>query len=192
MRPLLAIAVIAVVLGSVKAYTSFVGSATGRDHGQFQETDAEGRFHLELTLSFDARGDAFHPESVLLTLHGGRILLQIEEPVPAGTVLVVDPVEGIVVGKNEFYLKVATGEDDIDAAAFSLSTEDAPSESTATAGLEGADKSRAVRIRVFQDDQPISEKTIWSEPGQAVDGIVTIQVSAAAGPADEHTHQEGE
>jgi len=182
MRPLLAIAVIAVALGSVKAYTSFVSSATGRDHGQFQETDAEGRFHLELTLSFDARGDAFNPESVLLKLHGGRILLQIEEPLPAGTVLVVDPVEGIVVGTNEFYLKVATGEDDTDAAAFSLSTEDAPVESTAA----------AVRIQVFQDDQPIAERTIWSEPGQAVDGIVTIQVSAAAGPADEHTHQEGE
>ncbi|MFP6753016.1 MAG: hypothetical protein VB855_15145 [Pirellulaceae bacterium] len=192
MRPLLAIAVIAVALGSVKAYTSFVSSATGRDHGQFQETDAEERFHLELTLSFDARGDAFNPESVLLKLHGGRILLQIEEPLPAGTVLVVDPVEGIVVGTNEFYLKVATGEDDSDAAAFSLSTEDAPAESTAAAGLEGSDKSRAVRIRVFQDDQPIAERTIWSEPGQAVDGIVTIQVSAAAGPADEHTHQEGE
>ena len=79
-----------------------------------------------------------------------------------------------------------------DAAAFSLSTEDALSESTAAAGPEGSDKSRAVRIRVFQDDQPIAEKTIWSEPGQAVDGIVTIQVSTVAGPADEHAHQEGE
>ncbi|MDP7205814.1 MAG: hypothetical protein QGH11_09610 [Pirellulaceae bacterium] len=189
MRPFLAIVVIAVALGSVKAYTSFVGSATGGNHQQFQETAAEGRFHLELTLSFDARGDAFNPESVLLKLHGDRILLQIEEPVSAGTVLDVDPVEGIVVGKNEFYLKVATGEDDTDAAGFSLSTEDVASESTEAGG---ADKSRAVRIRVFQDDQPIAEKTIWSEPGQAVEGLVVIEVSSADGPTGEHVHPEGE
>ena len=189
MRPVLAIVVIAVALGSVKAYTSFVGSATGREHEQFQETAAEGRFHLELTLSFDARGDAFNPESVLLKLHGDRVLLQVEEPVSAGTVLDVDPVEGIVVGSNEFYLKVATGENDTDADAFSLSTEDVASESTVAGG---ADKSRAVRIRVFQDDQPIAEKTIWSEPGQAVDGTVTIEILSAARPAGEHVHPEGE
>ena len=173
MRPLLAIAVIAVALGSVKAYTSFVGSATGRDHGQFQETDAEGRFHLELTLSFDARGDAFNPESVLLKLHGGRILLQIEEPVPAGRVLVVDPVEGIVVGTNEFYLKVATGEAESGGeSVFSL-----PGDETSDESLPAGDRSRAVRVRIFQDDQLVAEKTLWSEPGQAVEGIIALHVA---------------
>lgn len=173
MRPLLAIAVIIGALGSVRAYVSFVNSATGREHQQFQETAAEGRFHLDLTLTFDARSDVFNLESVLLSLHGDTPLLRIEEDVPAGTVLIVDPVEGIVVGENEFYLKVATGEAESGGeSAFSL-----PGDETSDESLPAEDRSRAVRVRVFQDDQLIAEKTLWSEPGQAVEGIISVHVA---------------
>tara|TARA_B100000809_G_scaffold22534_1_gene19657 strand:- start:164 stop:718 length:555 start_codon:yes stop_codon:yes gene_type:complete len=173
MRPLLAIAVIIGALGSVRAYISFVNSATGREHHQFQETAAEGRFHLDLTLTFDARGDVFNPESILLSLHGDTPLLKIEEEVPAGTVLVVDPVEGIVVGENEFYLKVATGEAESGSeSAFLL-----PGEETSDESLPAGGRSRAVRVRIFQDDQLVAEKTLWSEPGQAVEGIIALHVA---------------
>ena len=173
MRPLLAIAVIIGALGSVRAYVSFVNSATGREHQQFQETAAEGRFHLDLTLTFDARSDVFNLESVLLSLHGDTPLLKIEEDVPAGTVLVVDPVEGIVVGENEFYLKVATGEAESGGeSAFSL-----PGDETSDESLPAEDRSRAVRVRVFQDDQLVAEKTLWSEPGQAVEGIIAVHLA---------------
>ena len=181
MRPLLAIAVIIGALGSVRAYISFVNSATGREHHQFQETAAEGRFHIDLTLTFDARGDVFNPESILLSLHGDTPLLKIEEEVPAGTVLVVDPVEGIVVGENEFYLKVATGEAESDGeSAFSLPGDETPDES-----LSAGDRSRAVRVRIFQDDQLVAEKTLWSEPGQAVEGIIALHVADFAVKPDQ-------
>jgi hypothetical protein len=184
MRPLLAIAVIIGAFGSVRAYVSFVNSATGREHQQFQETAAEGRFHLDLTLTFDARSDVFNLESVLLSLHGDTPLLRIEEDVPAGTVLIVDPVEGIVVGENEFYLKVATGEAESGGeSAFSL-----PGDETFDESLPAEDRSRAVRVRVFQDDQLVAEKTLWSEPGQAVDGIITVHV---ADFDDRPDHQDG-
>ena len=189
MRPLLAVGVIVVALGSVQAYITFVGSVTGGKYGRIELTAAEGRFHVNLTISFNARATVFEPESVLFKLHGGRTLLQIEEPVPAGTVLTIDPVEGIVEGENEFYLKVATGDVEIEEdAAFSLSTDDTLAESTAAAGPGGADKSRAVRIQVFRNDQLIVEKTIWSEVGQAVDGTVTVVVPAA-GTTDDDDHE---
>ena len=181
MRPLLAIAVIIGALGSVRAYVSFVNSATGREHHQFQETAAEGRFHLDLTLTFDARGDVFNPESILLSLHGDTPLLKIEEEVPAGTVLVVDPVEGIVVGENEFYLKVATGEAESGGeSVFSL-----PGDETSDESLPAGDRSRAVRVRIFQDDQLVAEKTLWSEPGQAVEGTITLHVADFAVKPDQ-------
>jgi hypothetical protein len=123
-------------------------------------------------------------ESVLLSLHGDTPLLRIEEDVPAGTVLVVDPVEGIVVGENEFYLKVATGEAESGGeSAFSL-----PGDETSDESLPAEDRSRAVRVRVFQDDQLLAEKTLWSAPGQAVDGIITVHV---ADFDDRPDHQDG-
>ena len=192
MRPLLAVGVIVVALGSVQAYITFVGSVTGGKYGRIEQTAAEGRFHVNLTISFNARATVFEPESVLFQLHG-RTLLQTEEPVPAGTVLSIDPVDGIVEGVNEFYLKVATGDEETEEteenAAFSLSADDAPGESTAAAGPGGADKSRAVRIQVFRDDQLIVEETIWSEVGQAVDGTVTLLVPAGSGTTDDDDHE---
>jgi hypothetical protein len=189
MRPVLAIVVIVVALGSVRAYISFVDSVTGREFAPIQEIQATGRFHVDLTISFDAHADVFTPESVLLELHGGRILLQMEESVAAGTVLTIDPVEGIVEGANEFYLKVSTAEAEAEEdGAFSLSGDDPPPESTSEGDLEGADKSRAVRIRVFRDDQLIAEETIWSGPGEPVDGIVTVHLPAGSGSTEDHDH----
>ena len=189
MRPLLAVGVIVVALGSVQAYITFVGSVTGGKYGRIEQTAAEGRFHVKLTISFNAHATVFEPESVLFQLHG-RTLLRMEEPVPAGTVLPIDPVDGIVEGVNEFYLKVATGDEETEEnAAFSLLADDAPGESTAAAGPGGADKSRAVRVQVFRDDQLIVEETIWSELGQAVDGTVTLLVPAGSGTTDDDDHQ---
>ena len=188
MRPVLAIVVIVVALGSVRAYISFVDSVTGREFAAIQEIEAAGRFHLDLTISFDAHADVFTPESVLLELHGGRTLLQMEESVLAGTVLTIDPVEGIVEGANEFYLKVATAEAEEDGA-FSLSGDDPLPESTSEGDLKGADKSRAVRIRVFRDDQLIAEETIWSEPGEPVDGTVTVHLPAGSTSTEDHGHE---
>ena len=189
MRPLLAVGVIVVALGSVQAYITFVGSVTGGKYGRIEQTAAEGRFHVNLTISFNARATVFEPESVLFQLHG-RTLLRMEEPVPAGTVLPIDPVDGIVEGVNEFYLKVATAEAEAEEDGdFSLSADDAPGESTAAAGPGGADKSRAVRVQVFRDDQLIVEETIWSELGQAVDGTVTLLVPAGSGTTDDDDHE---
>jgi hypothetical protein len=191
MRPLLAIGVILVALGSVKAYITFVDSITGRLFTQTLEVQAEGRFRVDLTISFDARANAFNPQSVLLTLHGGRTLLQREKPVPAGTVLSTDiPLSWIVEGANEFYFKVATGEAEIeDNAAFSLSGEDPVPESNPQGDLEGADKSRAVRIRVFRDGQLVDEETFWSEPGLAVEDTMTVILPAGSTAAQDQ-HQE--
>ena len=194
MRPLLAIGVILVALGSVKAYITFVDSVTGRVFTQTLEVQADGRFRVDLTISFDAHASAFNPESVLLTLHGGRTLLQRETSVPAGTVLSIDiPSSWIVEGANEFYFKVATGEAEMeDNAAFSLSGEDPLPESTPQGDLGGADKSRAVRIRMFQDGQLIDEETFWSEPGLAVEDIMTVILPAGSVAVEDPHHEHAE
>ena len=191
MRPLLAIGVVVISLGTVYQYVSFVAGINHRAGSGFREISAEGRFHVDLTFTFDANADIFTTDSVLLQLHGGRELLRSQDPVSAGTILTIDPVEGIVVGANEFYLKVSTAEaEQLENDEFSLSPSPQDQE-PAEAGGPSADKSRAVRIRVFRDDVLMVEQTFWSEPGQAVDGVLVIEVPGAGDQPAQHQHHEG-
>lgn len=192
MRPLLAMGVVFLSLGAVYRYVTFVDSFNAQAPSGYREIQAEGRFHVDLTLTFDARGDIFSQETVLLQLHGGRELLRSEDPVAAGTVLKIDPVEGIVVGPNEFYLKVSTAEEEPSSdSGFSLeapSFDEDPLDENDVEQSDSSDKSRAVRIRIFRDDLLLAEQTFWSEPGQAVDGVFQLDVPATGGSEETHEH----
>ena len=58
--------------------------------------------------------------------------------------------------------------------------------------LEGADKSRAVRIRLFRDGQLMDEETFWSEPGLAVEDIMTVILPAGSVAVEDPHHEHAE
>jgi hypothetical protein len=173
MRPLYALAAAATILGVVAAYMKFQASVT-RPPATVVERVAEGSFSVELTLTFDAAPDAFSLEgdSVLVTFRNRKLLAR-QDHVAAGTPIVIEDVQGIVAGdgrtgRNEFYVKATPAED-------SGETEFAVS--------------RAVRVRVLRDGQPVGDSTIWSAPGQPVEGVVTVAVApSATASEEEHAH----
>jgi hypothetical protein len=166
MRPALAVVLVAAILGGLQGYMSL------RDRmrpppAQEVETSAAGIFSLDLTLTFDAGPDPFALDlddaPSLLVEFRGQQLLRETGSVPAGQPIVIAPIRGVDQGKNEFFVKAVPADSNVDV-------------------------SRAVRVRVLRDGEPISESTLWSEPGLPVQGKVDLVVPASAAPSDDHDH----
>ena len=166
MRPALAVILVAAILGGLQGYMS-LRDRLGPPPAQEVETSAAGIFTLDLTLTFDAGPDPFaldvdNAPSLLVEFRGQEMLRETGN-VPAGQPIVIAPVRDVVQGKNEFFVKAV------------------PADSN-------ADVSRAVRVRILRDGQPISDSTLWSEPGLPVQGKVDLVVPASAAPSDAHEH----
>jgi hypothetical protein len=167
MRPLLALLLSLTIFGAVAGYLSFarhLQEQTTRQHDDRPAPVAQGKFSVEITLSFDAGAQtAFSLDptqaAALRVVFQGRDLLQLESPVAAGTVRVED-VPGIAAGANEFFIEAQP------------------------AALE-SQIARAVRVRVFRDENPVADQTLWSEPGLPVRGTVRIDVPES--PSHDHT-----
>lgn len=188
-RPLFAMVVVGVTLGSVVLYTSFIQSLPPLPRAENLLEVATGKFDVEITLTFDAKPDTafvLEPTSVLLTLEG-KTLLQATEPFRAGRPVLVENVSNVKVGENEFTVAVYAG----DAARHSFDSQDAEPDpfSIGSEADEDADDfavTRAVRIRILRDGEAIAEETLWSDPGKQVEGQVSVTVPPAV--TDEHGH----
>jgi hypothetical protein len=163
MRPLAAILLAILILGCVKAYTLFENSLPSPVVLSNTQDRAAGKFSVDITPTFDAAPDDFalEPLSVLIQLQGQE-LFRSQERLPAGNAIVVEDVEGVVEGANSFFIKIAPAESDFTS-------------------------QRAVRIRVLRDGESVSEETLWSEPGAAVEGIVNVHV-AHSHSSEPHSH----
>ncbi|MEQ8785296.1 MAG: hypothetical protein RIC55_03320 [Pirellulaceae bacterium] len=179
-RPLFAGGLVIGILGLVQLYMLFVASVPLASYDTSMRA-AEGVFAVELTLTFDAGSDGFtlENESPVVVDFRGRNLMEGRGPFLMGEVITVSPVEGIVQsrdgqgGVNSFAVDVTAKPPERDA--FAL---DAPTTSTQLA--------HAVRLRILRDGQPVAEETLWSEPGQPVQGVVTLTVEGE--PDREHSH----
>src|SRR5688500_12015744 len=109
MRPLLALLLAALILGLVQAYMVFQASVTPPPI-EHVTPRAAGKFSLDITLTFNAAGDDFTPESLLVTL-AGKELLRRTDRIPAGTPIRTDDAPGLAVGKNEFFVQAGAGDD---------------------------------------------------------------------------------
>jgi hypothetical protein len=208
MRPFYAFAAAGAILAIVAGYMKFQ-AAVARPPATIVEKTAEGKFDVELTLTFDAGADAFSlgGESLVVSFRD-RKLIEKTEPIAAGTPLVIRDVQGIVAassgessddasstdassaddaasaaGRNEFYIKATPAEPDRETDEFAL--DESPSSRPV---------SRAVRVRILRDGVPIGDQTLWSEPGQPVEGVAAVEVEPA--PSDptvdrqsEHDHE---
>ena len=191
-RPILAVAISLLVCGLVGGYQVFVGSLPSSNVTEFITKPATGDYAIEITLSFDARGDAFDPTALLVRLDG-KDLLEKTTPLAAGAPVRIYPVEGLIVGVNELFIQVGTGESATEPSSeepdpfadagfgeeesgvdeFGLPAEPDTASSDETAGIGIA---KAIRVRVFDGNSVLVEKTVWSEPGQTISSSIVVEV----------------
>ena len=191
-RPILAVAISLLVCGLVGGYQVFVGSLPASNVTEFITKPATGDYAIEMTLSFNARGDAFDPTALLVRLDG-KDLLEKTTPLAAGVPVRIYPVEGLIVGVNELFIQVGTGQSEAEAsleepdlfaeAGFGQeesSSDDieAPAEQDTTSANEpeGIGLAKAIRVRVFDGDAVLVEKTVWSEPGEPISSVIVVDV----------------
>ena len=132
--------------------------------------NATAAYVLEVTASFAAEPDPFavHIDSeplppVLVIRLGSRQILRITESLAAGRPVRVDPLPGLVFGDNELFV-------------------------AASPPADQADRRHALRLTVFENNRPIAEKTIWSEPGAAIAEV--MRFSLAPTPEKDDSHEQ--
>lgn len=153
MRPLFALMIVVGILGGLQLYMTL--RAQPEPWQPLQERVVRGDFEILVTLTFDAGPDPFAVDlddapSLLVTFRG-RELLRETGMVPGGEPRLISAVEGIVAGPNEIFVQASPQ----DRHAF---------------------VSRALRIRVLRDDRVLGDRTLWSAPGEPVEGVIVVDV----------------
>lgn len=173
MRPLLAALILVALLGGLQLYMSVRPSRVVSEPSRLQPP-AEGRFAVDVTLSFAAGPDpyALEPDDApsLLVLFRGQEIIRENTDLEPGRIVRQEDVQSVTAGANEFFLRAT------------------PQDSNSLAA-------RAVRLRVYRDGNPIAQQTLWSEPGGAVEGTVVVEVpsetTATSDPIDSAKKIEG-
>ena len=113
-RPIIATMACIAILGLVKLYTNFVANMPRQQNQVITLEQATGDYALEITLTFRAESDAFDvidPYAIKVTLDGvDDPVLMREDPVAAGVPIRVEPVKGLKVGENEFFVGIKIAE----------------------------------------------------------------------------------
>jgi len=121
---------------------------------------------LEVTPGFATAADPFAlrgdpaAAATLLVRVADRELYRSDQPLPAGVTLSVHPVPGLVLGRNEIYLRAVPP--------------------------HGEALDHAVRVRLLQGGRVVLDRTLWGEKGAVVTGTLPFEL-AAAGEAN-HGH----
>jgi len=182
---LLALALVIVTLGIVQAYVSFRDSIPQKERTRSIAAPASGKFGLEVTLTFDASVDAYTKQKALVISQGETIVFEADRSLTRGERIVIEDISGIVAGANEFRVE-----------AFPTMTKEATSNDDGFGGFESQDDKRsgndqlvqpanALRLRIIRNDGVLGDSTLWSEPGEPISGIVTVQVDDTIESSDE-------
>lgn len=131
------------------------------------EAAQQEAFTLEITPTFTTAADPYALQgdpaasATLVVRLGERELYRSDRPLPAGKSLSLHPVAGLVVGRNELYLRAAPP-------------------------LGEAPQDHALRVRLRQGVRVVFDQTLWGESGAAVAGAIPFTLSATA--EAEHGH----
>ena len=214
-RPIIATMACIAILGLVKLYTNFVANMPRQQNQVITLEQATGDYALEITLTFRAESDAFDvidPYAIKVTLDGvDDPVLMREDPVAAGVPIRVEPVKGLKVGENEFFvgIKIAenasndgfdsadddgfgtvSGDEDDGFATIDGFDSETPSDDDQADDIGSTLLSQAMRFRIFRGDTVIADTTLWSEPGEAIGGKISVNIdeSATGDSTTEHDH----
>lgn len=138
----------------------------------YVERKAQGVYALEITPSFGVApnvfeldlGDGSGKPALVVKLKGKEVLRETKK-LEAGKPVLVSPLEGVVIGLNEFYVSANPPADTIS-------------------------RANAVRVRVLRDGLALdgAEQTLWSVAGTAVEGTFTLTVPEPAAPKEDDAH----
>ena len=171
-RPLLVLVMAAAIWGSLTLFQNFRASLPKPEAIENLRDDAQAEYSIAITLTFDAQGDAFSPTALRVSLDGVRVF-ESDTTVQAGVAVLISPVAGIKVGVNELLIEVGSGTDSTEALQQHVA--------------------HAIRVQVMADAVVIAERTLWSEPGNTIIGLVVIDVpensAAKAAAAEDEGHQ---
>jgi len=128
------------------------------------ETAPMDDYALEITPTFSPEPDPFALQgdttaaATLLVRLGERELFRSEQSLPAGKTITVQPLPGLVVGRNELYLR-------------------------ASPPVREAHMDHAVRVRLLQGTRELLDQTLWGLSGANVTGTIpfTLEKGAEAG-----------
>ncbi|OGU10866.1 MAG: hypothetical protein A2075_21820 [Geobacteraceae bacterium GWC2_58_44] len=123
-------------------------------------------YTLEITPSFATAADPFALQgdtaasATLLVRLGERELFRSDKPLAAGATLSLHPVPGLVIGRNEIYLRAVPP--------------------------RGEALDHALRVRLLQGGRVLLDQTLWGEKGANVSGSVpfTLTETGEAGHGD--------
>lgn len=169
-RPLLVLVMATAVWGSLTSFESFRASLPKPEAVENVRADAHSEYAITITLTFDAQGDAFSPLALRVSLDGvDEPLFESNTRVRAGVPVLISPVAGIKVGVNELLIEVGSGTDSTEASLQQIA--------------------HAIRVQVRVNEEVIVERTLWSEPGNTISGLIVLDVpenTAASAPVAEH------
>lgn len=121
-------------------------------------------YALEITPTFSPLPDPFAlqgDQSTLVVRLGEQELLRSRQPLPAGRTVKVHPVHGLVVGRNELFLR-------------------------ASPPVSEAQMDHAVRVRLLQGNREIFDQTLWGLSGANVAGTIPFVIEKKAEPSHGH------
>ena len=152
MRPVLALLICVACVGSVQGFMWFVDSVPIQQAQVIVREPATGKFTLEVTLSFDALPDEFTDAPAALLRFEDEIIFESKERLSADSVHQVNDIKVFKSGANEIFFAFSCSDDDLI-------------------------RAKAVRMVIRQDDRVIADNTHWSQPGDLVEGTMTLEVS---------------
>lgn len=151
---LIAVLLIALfVFGTIAAYERFVASLPRFESTEHELAKAEGKFSVELTLSFNAEVDAFAAgdEAAVLVRMAGDDLIRHTEPLTAGETLRASDVQQVVAGRNAFFVRALPAESE-------------------------REHPCVARVKILRDGEVVAENSIWSAPGEVLAGELLVEV----------------
>ena len=157
MRPIFVLLMSIGLLFGMNWFLGLNPAGSGHSHRELQVIEAPGEYAVDLTISFDAGQDEFALDvsedatSLLVQMNGKEVVRRSGEVYANESPIRVESIEGVTVGTNEFFVQAAP--------------------------IDLASGANCVRVRILRDDAVVATETIWSEPGEIVQGTVRLEVS---------------
>ena len=159
-----------VIVGGLGAYMQQRGQPDAAGTAIIAFEKAEDTYALTITTTFAVEPDPFaiqvddkdKPPALTARL-GNREILRITDRLEAGTPIELNPIPDLIEGENEIYLE-------------------------ANPPVGGSATSNAVKIQILHQNQPISEKIFWADPGSKIAGTFRFIISESEEKKDSHDH----
>ncbi len=167
MRPLLAIIIWLTLIGGLYSYMNARENVEPQQQAVIQKVS--DKYTLVVTTTFDTEPDHFKlktdtdPDASILIRLNGLEIFRLVQALKGGDRVVVDNINSMHVGVNEFLLEVS------------------PS-------LDAHKMPGAIRAQLFRSDQELVDKTFWTESGEKIISNFKVEIGPDTSDGDKREH----